>query len=127
MPYISIMPAAANEVAAVAVAAAASDLSLAARLAAASAELVRTALERAIALTDRGARIDDHQVLVDRVAYAATEQRALAALVEAAGREATLTPRAVVAAGLLAASLRERLRSVAPELGLDAAALDYPA
>lgn len=119
MPYISIMPAAEAH------AAAASDLALAARLAAASSELVRAALERAAVLTDRGRRIDDHQVVVDRVAYAATEQRALAALVEAAGRDAALIPRAVVAAGLLAASLRERLRSVAAELDLPAAALDY--
>jgi (2S)-methylsuccinyl-CoA dehydrogenase len=122
MPYISIMPAAESpEVAA------APDLLLASRLAAASAELVRAALERAVALTDRGSRIDDHQVVVDRVAYAATEQRALAALVVAAGGDAGLVPRAVVAAGLLAASLRERLRSVAVELGLPDAALEYPA
>ena len=38
--------------------------------------LTRVAVERAAALTSRGERIDDHQVVVDRVTYAATEARA---------------------------------------------------
>ncbi|MBK7535386.1 MAG: acyl-CoA/acyl-ACP dehydrogenase [Myxococcales bacterium] len=83
-----------------------------------SARFVERALARAVVLTERGELIDDHQVVVDRVAYAATEQRALRALVDAAQVEPALSGRAAVAAALLGASLRERLRTVAPELGL---------
>lgn len=113
MPYISIMSSSAPA------------LSLAQTIADAAGQLVARALAAAAALTEAGARIDEHQVLVDRVAYAATEQRALAALVEAAQRDASLVARAVVAAGLLGASLRERLRGVAAELSLDEGAFTY--
>lgn len=106
---------------------AAAAMSLVSAVTDATARLVAAALDRAAALTERGARIDEHQVLVDRVAYAATEQRALAALAEAAAQKPALLGRAVVAAGLLGASLRERLRGVAADLGLDAAALELPA
>lgn len=115
MPYISIMPSSAAA------------LPLAQSIADAAGQLVGAALAAATELTDGGARIDEHQVVVDRVAYAATEQRALAALVEAAAQDASLVGRAVVAAGLLGASLRERLRGIAAELSLDEAALGYPA
>ncbi len=96
---------------------------LVATISTSSAQLVAAALARAAVLTERGARIDDHQVLVDRVAYAATEQRALAAIAAAATADAALGLRALVAAGLLGASLRERLRGVAADLALPAAAL----
>lgn len=83
-----------------------------------TAAFVARALARARALTEGGQRIDDHQVVVDRVAYAATEQRALEALLAAAAAAPELELRAEVAAAVLAASLRERLRSVAADLGL---------
>ena len=38
--------------------------------------LLERALEAARAITEGGARIDDHQVLTERVTYAATETRA---------------------------------------------------
>jgi (2S)-methylsuccinyl-CoA dehydrogenase len=44
--------------------------------------LVEQALNRAREITDAGKRIDDHQVLVERVAYAATEGRAARELLE---------------------------------------------
>lgn len=89
--------------------------------------LVASALACAKALTDGGQRIDEHQVVVDRVAYAATEQRAMLAMAEAARAHPVLAERAAVATALLAGSLRERLRSVAPELGLPAKALAWSA
>ncbi|HRC58645.1 MAG TPA: acyl-CoA dehydrogenase family protein, partial [Kofleriaceae bacterium] len=92
-----------------------------------SARFVERALARAVVLTERGELIDDHQVVVDRVAYAATEQRALRALVDAAQVEPALSGRAAVAAALLGASLRERVRSVAPELGLSESDLAWTA
>lgn len=116
IPYISIMQADAASSLDPAAAA-----TLCATLAAATSELVRAALERAASLTERGARIDEHQVVVERVVYAATEQRALTALAEAAAQQPVLARRALVAAGLLSASLRERLRGVSAELGLGAA------
>lgn len=89
--------------------------------------LVASALARAKVLTEGGQRLDEHQVVVDRVAYAATEQRAMAAVAEAARAQPVLAERAAVASALLAASLRERLRSVAPELGLGQEALAWSA
>jgi alkylation response protein AidB-like acyl-CoA dehydrogenase len=44
--------------------------------------LVSQALVRATEITAKGERIDDHQVLAERVAYAATEGRAARELVE---------------------------------------------
>jgi (2S)-methylsuccinyl-CoA dehydrogenase len=99
--------------------------SIASTISSASARLVEAALERARALTERGQLIDEHQVVVDRVAYAATEQRALATLVAAAEADGALQLRALVAAGLLGASLRERLRGIAADLELPAAALAW--
>jgi (2S)-methylsuccinyl-CoA dehydrogenase len=80
-----------------------------ARAAAALAERAVVAMQT---LTGSGETIDDHQVVVERVAYAATEARAIAALatVEVGAGE--------VAAAELAASLRNRLEPVAPALRL---------
>jgi (2S)-methylsuccinyl-CoA dehydrogenase len=87
-------------------------------------QLVERALERARAITLRGARIDEHQVLVERVSYAATQARAaretIAALdvAKAEGRTSESFERTGVAAiALLCASLRERLDPAADELG----------
>ena len=46
--------------------------------------LTGACIERAVKLTDSGKNIDDHQVLAERVAYAATEARAARELVDAA-------------------------------------------
>jgi (2S)-methylsuccinyl-CoA dehydrogenase len=98
--------------------------------------LVDRALERAREITDGGKRIDDHQVLSQRVAYAATEARAahelceLTGSIRAEGRgDAQLETLAGAAAAELALSVRNRLAPALDELGLSEATLDetYPA
>jgi len=98
---------------------------------AAARSLTDIAVDRCAELTGGGRRIDDHQVVVDRVAYAATEARAaaeLAAAADAAPGDADLAAAAAVAIAELAASARDRLAPVLDELGLDDAAVDavYP-
>ncbi len=87
--------------------------------------LVNRALDRARTITEGGRTIDDHQVLVERVAYAATEARACRELVEqmaalqAEGRlDAHLECVAGAGAAELAASLRGRLEPALEDLGL---------
>jgi (2S)-methylsuccinyl-CoA dehydrogenase len=86
--------------------------------------LLNPALERARALTRNGAAIDDHQVVSERVAYAATELRAAREALDlqrscaAAGHGAELEPTATAAVADLVASARTRLEGVALELGL---------
>ena len=82
---------------------------------AAAEALASRAVEAARTLTRNGEGIDEHQVVVDRVAYAATEARAIA---ELAMVPAELAPAALVAAAELAASIPHRLGPVAPLLGL---------
>jgi len=101
------------------------------RLLGAAEDLVERALERARASTERGARIDDHQVLVERVSYAATQTRAaremLAALdlAKTEGRTGESFERAGVAGiALLCTSVRERLESVVDDLGIGEAGLE---
>ena len=97
--------------------------------------LLNPALLRARALTRNGAAIDDHQVVTERVAYAATELRAarellsFARAIAAEGRCADHEATAVAAIADLVASLRARLESVALELDLDEAAFEqaFPA
>ena len=67
-------------------------------------------------LTRGGSAIDDHQVVVERVAYAATEARVIA---ELAALPDELAAPAGCAAAELAAGLAHRLAPVAPALGLD--------
>jgi len=78
--------------------------------------------ERAVAaargLTRDGHAIDDHQVVVERVAYAATEARVIA---ELAGAPDELAELAACAAAELAGAIRYRLAPVAPLLGLTTA------
>jgi (2S)-methylsuccinyl-CoA dehydrogenase len=88
--------------------------------------LLERGLERARAVTGDGARIDDHQVTTERVAYAATEGRAARALVDLAARVASegrgdraLELLAVAGTAELVASLRARLDQARDELGLD--------
>ena len=93
-------------------------------------------LERAREVTAGGNAIDDHQVLTERTAYAATEARAaeevlnLASQAQSEGRlAAALEQTAIAAVGDLIASLRNRLDPVLPDLGLDEAVLEtaFPA
>jgi (2S)-methylsuccinyl-CoA dehydrogenase len=84
-------------------------------LAAAAHALADRAVEACQKLTRGGEAIDDHQVAVERVAYAATEARVIAELVEA---PADVTALASIAAGELAVSVRNRLEPVAGVLGI---------
>jgi (2S)-methylsuccinyl-CoA dehydrogenase len=84
--------------------------------------LAARAVERCAVLTERGATLDDHQVVVERVAYAATEARVARELAGVADQPA-LTELAGAGISELAASARERLARVAPELGLEEADL----
>jgi (2S)-methylsuccinyl-CoA dehydrogenase len=95
------------------------------RLLAAAETLLGRALERARHLTGGGRAIDDHQVLAERVSYAATEARAARELLErtAAARgegrpDAHLEELAVAGAADLVASLRTRLEASLDDLGL---------
>ncbi len=106
------------------------------RLRDAAEELLQRALERAREITVAGARIDDHQVLAERVAYAATEARAARELlaylerVRGEGRaDAALERTGVAAVAELVASLRQRLEPAVDDLGLGESALEeaFPA
>ena len=94
-------------------------------LAEAARKLTDAALARATDLTAKGDKIDEHQVVVDRVAYAATEARAAIELVAAAAAARAggqgddhLDRLAVAAAAELARSARDRLDPIAMDLGL---------
>jgi len=98
--------------------------------------LVSQALARATEITRKGAAIDDHQVLAERVAYAATETRAARELVDAVrqarqeGRgDAMLEATAAASAAELASAVRDQLAPMVDDLGLGEAALEqaYPA
>ena len=72
-------------------------------------------------LTQQGKLIDDHQVVVDRVAYAATEARAaqeLLRVAETAGADAHLKNLAIAASADLFRSVRDRLEPIAADLNL---------
>jgi (2S)-methylsuccinyl-CoA dehydrogenase len=83
------------------------------------ADATRALADRAVAaartLTRDGQAIDDHQVVVERVAYAATEARVIDELCDV---PAELAAVGQVAAAELAAALRHRLEPVAVALGL---------
>lgn len=108
-----------------------------ARTALAAAEaLVARALERAREITAGGESIDAHQVLADRVAYAATEARAAHEVVAAAaalkgeGRaDGALEALAAASAADLALSIKNRLEPSLEDLGLGDDVLEaaYPA
>jgi len=89
-------------------------------------QLLDRALARARELTRQGAAIDDHQVLSERIAYAATEARAARELVayvertKAEGRaDALLEATAAAASADLVTSLVGRLAASADALGID--------
>ncbi|NRA07419.1 MAG: acyl-CoA/acyl-ACP dehydrogenase [Myxococcales bacterium] len=108
----------------------------AAQLQRAAVELSELALARSREVTAGGKRIDDHQVLVERVVYAATQARAITELVEAvsqAAAEGQASPQlelcAVAAVAELVGGVRARLDLVADDLGLEESALEaaFPA
>lgn len=83
--------------------------------------LADRAVGAARTLTRNGEAIDEHQVVVDKVAYAATEARVIAELQAA---PAAVADEARIAAAELAASIAHRLAPIAPVLGLGS--LAYP-
>jgi (2S)-methylsuccinyl-CoA dehydrogenase len=92
--------------------------------------LLDGALARAREVTGGGERIDDHQVLTERVAYAATQGRAARALLDfaagarAEGRgDAALETLAAAGVAELVRSLRDRLEPALDDLGLGEEAL----
>jgi (2S)-methylsuccinyl-CoA dehydrogenase len=98
--------------------------------------LIAGAIARAREITDGGKRIDDHQVLAERVAYAATEGRAAQELIAATaaagaeGRSSEMLERICVAGvAELIESLKNRLAHAIDDLGLDESAIDsaFPA
>ncbi len=98
--------------------------------------LLDRVLTRAREITEGGRGIDDHQVLVERVAYAATEARAARELLDfvadarSQGRgDAMLETTAAAAVAELVCSLRDRLAPAVDDVGLGEAALEqaFPA
>jgi (2S)-methylsuccinyl-CoA dehydrogenase len=93
--------------------------------------LLEQALERASSITEGGKRIDDHQVLAERVAYAVTEGRAARALLdftaalqeEGRGSEILEWTCAASVADLVT-HLRDRLAPAVDDLGIGDGALD---
>ena len=89
-------------------------------------QLTKAAIGKTAELTARGEKIDDHQVIVDRVTYAATEVRVARSLVTAVeahpSADAAFRAPALAAVAELARSARERLDPIGPELGLQ---VDY--
>jgi len=93
--------------------------------------LVERALDRAREITGAGAKIDDHQVLVERVTYAATQVRAARETLEAAraakgeGRVPEILEATCAASiALLTRDLRARLEPALEDLGLDDATFE---
>jgi (2S)-methylsuccinyl-CoA dehydrogenase len=108
----------------------------AARLARGAADLLGPALERARALTAAGEAIDEHQVLTERIAYAATEERAVRECLafwqgaRAEGRADALDEATCAAAvAMLGERLRARIAPLVDDLGIGEAALEraFPA
>jgi len=97
----------------------------------ASQSLLETAVARAREITNGGEDIDDHQVLTERVAYAATEadaMRELLAAVDTAiaeGQSSEAFERTAVAGiGELTAGLRDRISQAAEDLGIGDEAIE---
>ncbi len=112
------------------------DFEAATRLHRAAESLLAPALLRAREITAAGARIDEHQVLTERIAYAATEERAAReclAFWQAADREgrvdALQQATCAAAVAMLCDRLRARLAPLVDDLGLGDEALEraFPA
>ncbi|MBW2419242.1 MAG: acyl-CoA/acyl-ACP dehydrogenase [Deltaproteobacteria bacterium] len=91
----------------------------------AATDLLEAAVGRAKQITEGGKKIDDHQVLTERVAYAATEAVATHEVIasidalRAEGRSAVIHELiAVAAVGELVSGLRDRLSAAADDLGI---------
>ncbi len=102
----------------------------------AGSQLLAGAVAAAKDLTEGGKKIDDHQVITERVAYAATEAVAaheVLAEMDAWAAAGKLTPirekTAVAAVGELMSNLKERLSAAADDLGIgdDAVEAAFPA
>ncbi|HEX9813969.1 MAG TPA: acyl-CoA dehydrogenase family protein, partial [Myxococcota bacterium] len=102
----------------------------------ASARLLDQTVERAGVVTEGGKRIDDHQVLAERVAYAVTEGRAAqaaldfaATLAEEGRSSASLESTFAASVADLVDSLRVRLAPAVDDLGIGEEALEsaFPA
>ncbi len=102
----------------------------------AGSQLLAGAVAAAKDLTEGGKKIDDHQVITERVAYAATEAVAaheVLAEMDAWSAAGKLTPirekTAIAAVGELMSNLKERLSSAADDLGIgdDAVEAAFPA
>jgi len=102
----------------------------------AGSQLLADSVAAAKSLTDSGKQIDDHQVVTERVAYAATEAVAAHAMLseldawQADGQTTALREKlAIAAVGELMANLRERLSLVADDLGIGDSAVEstFPA
>ncbi|HEY4176645.1 MAG TPA: acyl-CoA dehydrogenase family protein [Kofleriaceae bacterium] len=81
-------------------------------------DVVDSAVAAARALTNNGELIDTHQVVVERVAYAATEARVIADLTPLLEKSGLVADAARVAIAELSASIPHRLRPVAKTLGI---------
>jgi len=97
----------------------------------AGSQLLADAVAAAKQLTDGGKKIDDHQVITERVAYAATEAVAAHAVLQEldswskAGNATPIREKTAIAAvGELMTNLRERLSSAADDLGIGDAAIE---
>jgi (2S)-methylsuccinyl-CoA dehydrogenase len=99
-------------------------------------KLLDQTVERASVITEGGKRIDDHQVLAERVAYAATEGRAAraaldfaAALAEEGRSSAIVESTFAASVADLVESLRVRLAPAVDDLGIGEEALEgaFPA
>jgi (2S)-methylsuccinyl-CoA dehydrogenase len=98
---------------------------------AAGAQLLADATAAAKSMTDGGKKIDDHQVITERVAYAATEAVAAHEVLAAfdawsvEGKGTTIREKVAIAAvGELMTNLRERLSASADDLGIGDAAVE---
>ena len=97
----------------------------------AGSRLLSDSVAAAKALTENGSKIDDHQVITERVAYAATEAVAaheVLAAFEGWAADGQGTPMreqtAIAAVGELISNLRERLSIAADDLGIGDAAVE---
>jgi len=98
---------------------------------AAGAQLLADATAAAKSMTDGGKKIDDHQVITERVAYAATEAVAAHEVLtafdawSAEGKGTAIREKVAIAAvGELMTNLRERLSASADDLGIGDAAVE---
>jgi (2S)-methylsuccinyl-CoA dehydrogenase len=102
----------------------------------AGSKLLADSVAAAKSLTDNGKRIDDHQVITERIAYAATEAVAAHEMLNefdawsADGNATAMREKlAIAAVGELMTNMRDRLSASADDLGIGDAAIEgsFPA